>query len=136
MKRASGRPSSALCGTQKKRQTSSLSGAPKPSATLGAPLIGRKFVNAPSPISAASASIFPRSAAMTIGTGCAGGVSSLKPPTPRSPHSAPRALARRRRAQRPDGLAHLRQRLDERDLVPALDDDVRRRAEPQHEAPV
>ena len=64
---------------------------------------------------------------MTIGTGCAGGVSSLKPPAPRSPASTGRSGL--------DRLAHLRQRLHERDPVPALDDDVRRRAEAEHEAP-
>src|SRR5947207_3297680 len=54
---------------QKKRQTSSLSGAPKASATWRAPLSGRKFVKAPSASSPANASILPRSAATTIGAG-------------------------------------------------------------------
>src|SRR4051794_31577225 len=70
---------------QKKRQTSSLPGAPNASATCGAPLSGRKLVNAPSASSAARASIFPRSAATTIGGGVAGGCSRRKPLGPRSP---------------------------------------------------
>ena len=47
-------------------------------------------MNAPSPISAARRSILPRSAASTIGTGCAGGDSSRNPPSPRSPASTGR----------------------------------------------
>ena len=51
---------------------------------------GRKFANTPSRFSAASRSIRSRSAASTIGTGCAGGDASLKPPAPRSPASTAR----------------------------------------------
>ena len=122
-----GSASSAGAGKQKKRQTSSLSGAPNASATWRVPLSGRKFVNAPSPSSPARPSIFPRSAATTIGTGAAGGGLELEAARP--------ALAGEHRAQRLDRLAHPRQRLLERHPVPALDDHVRRRAEAEHEAP-
>jgi len=44
------------------------------------------------------------------------------------------ALAGEHRPQRLDRLAHLRQRLDERHAVPALDDHVRGRADPEDEA--
>jgi hypothetical protein len=47
-------------------------------------------VKAPSAFSTASRSIRPRRAAMTIGTGCGGGVSSLKPVSVRSPARAGR----------------------------------------------
>ena len=46
------------------------------------------------------------------------------------------ALAGEHRPQELERLAHLRQRLLERDPVPALDDHVRRGAEAEHEAPV
>ena len=45
------------------------------------------------------------------------------------------APAREHRTQLLDGLADLRQRLLERDAVPALDDDVRRGPEAEHEPP-
>ena len=70
------------------RRTASARPAPCRSA-------GRRLVNAPSPSSAASASILPRSAAMTIGTGSAGGALELEAAGP--------ALARQHRAQRLDG---------------------------------
>ena len=44
-------------------------------------------------------------------------------------------LAREHGAQRLDRLAHLRERLLERDLVPALDDHARRGADAEAEAP-
>ena len=47
-------------------------------------------MNAPSAFSTASLSILPRSAASTIGTGSAGGRSSLKPVDVRSPENAAR----------------------------------------------
>src|SRR3954452_23473029 len=127
MRRAAGSAASSASGKQKKRQTSSLSGAPNASATWRVPLSGRKFVNAPSPSSAASASILPRSAATTIGTGSARGASRLEPARP--------AVAGEHGAQRLERRAHPAQRLLERHAVPALDDDVRRRPEPEHEAP-
>ena len=45
-------------------------------------------MKAPAACSTASSSILPRSAASTIGTSCAGAVSSLKPVSVRSPASA------------------------------------------------
>ena len=47
-------------------------------------------MKAPSALSTARSSILPRSAASTIGTRCAGAVSSLKPVSVRSPSSAAR----------------------------------------------
>ena len=49
-------------------------------------------MNVPSASSPPSRSILSRSAASTIGTGCAGGVSSLKPPAPRPPASTSRSI--------------------------------------------
>jgi hypothetical protein len=51
------------------------------------------------------------------------------------PEAARSAAARQHLAQHGDGLAQARERHRERDRVPALDDHVRRRAEPEHEAP-
>ena len=81
-------------GTQKKRQMTSV-GPPAPSrmrsTTCSVADSGRKFTNVPSPSSPPSRSMRSRSAAMTIGTGSAGGVSSLKPPGPRPPDSTSRS---------------------------------------------
>src|SRR3954466_15562852 len=129
MRRASGSASSAGWGRQKKRQTSSLPGAPKASATWGAPPSGRKFVNAPSASSAARASVRPR-------RGAGGG--GEHPAARRGdddrrrrvgdalePEAAGPALAGEDRAQGLDRLAHLGERLGERDAASALDADVR-----------
>ena len=101
MKRASGSTASRSPGRQKKRQSSSKpSGAPSSWAvTFGRPPSGRKLVKAPSARSTARSSILPRSAASTIGTRCAGAVSSLKP--------LGGALAVERRAQEVERLATL-----------------------------
>ena len=102
--------------------------APRTDSTIrGRPLRGRKLVTCPSACEAASSSILPRSAARTIGTGAASRLSSLKPPAPRSPASTGRRNSSVSRM--------LRQRRLERGPVPALDDDVRRGAEAEHEAP-
>src|SRR3954468_4940525 len=146
MRRAAGSAASSASGKQKKRQTSSLSGAPNASATCPVPDSGRKFVNAPSPSSAASASILPRSAATTIGTGYGGGVSSLNPPGPRSPAStgrSPSIAARMRESGFSNGTPFQRSTItfdDEpspRTKRPreASASAVRRGAEPDHEAP-
>src|SRR5436190_530855 len=97
------RASTAVCSRspwrQKKRHSTSVAPASLPAAlspsrisavTLSTDASGVKFTNAPSPSSPASRSIFPRSAAMTIGTCSSGGMSSLKPPPARSPASAAR----------------------------------------------
>ena len=70
-----------------------MSGAPNAATTWPTLLNGRKFVKTPSATRAASRSIGSRSAASTIGTGCAGGAASLKPPSPRSPASTARRYA-------------------------------------------
>ena len=92
MNRARGSTCSRSPGRQKKRHRSSKPwGAPSSSAvTFGSAARGRKLVNAPSAFSTASLSILPRSAASTIGTGSAGGCSSLKPVDVRSPENAAR----------------------------------------------
>ena len=70
MNRASGSTASRSPGRQKKRQSSSNpSGASAICfVTWGRPPSGRKFENAPLARSTARSSIFPRSAASTIGT--------------------------------------------------------------------
>ena len=93
MKRATSSPSP---GMQKKRQTISVGSRPaSPSrtraTTCSAADSGRKFTNVPSPSSPPSRSMRSRSAAITIGIGCSGGVSSLKPPGPRPPASTSRS---------------------------------------------
>ncbi len=83
MKRASGSTCSRGPARQKNRQRSSKS-SPAPSSspvTCGRPPRGRKLEKAPSAFSTASRSILPRSAARISGTGSAGAVSSLKPPS-------------------------------------------------------
>ena len=103
MKRAMSSPSP---GMQKKRQMTSVCSRPaaaSPSRTRATTWStadsGRKLTNVPSPSSPPSRSIRSRSAAIAIGTGCAGGVSSLKPPGPRPPLSTSRrtgTVSRRR----------------------------------------
>ena len=128
MNRASGSTCSRSPSRQKKRHSSSKSsGAPSsPSRTCGRPPSGRKLVNAPSAFSTASRSILPRSAARMIGTRSSGARSSLKPPSARPPSSTSRrkSIVSETRRQRPLELHP----------VPALDDAVRRRADPEREA--
>ena len=131
MNRARGSTCSRSPGRQKKRHRSSKPvgrARRAPSVTCGRPASGRKLVNAPSARSTASRSILPRSAASTIGGGSAGGCSSLKPVDVRSPENAA--------SQEVERVRDLGQRLRERHLVPALDDPVRRGADPEHEPAV
>ena len=97
-----------------------------PRATWRVPLSGRKFVNAPSPSSRGEAEHLPAQRGDDDRHRRPGRGLELEAARP--------ALAGEHRAQRLDRLSHPAQRLLERDPVPPLDDDVRRRAEAEHEA--
>ena len=86
-------PSAASSGPARQKKRQAISGAPRAcSTTCPTPESGRKLQKTPSPISAASRSIRSRSAAITIGISCCGAVSSLNPPTPRSPRRTGRSV--------------------------------------------
>ena len=123
-------------GATKMRATISLSSptACTTGATFFTSSADSQLMMAPSPSRPARRSMPSRSAATRIG-GCSGTHAEPEPVHRERVVGLGDLLAGERGAQEPHHVARLLVRLLERDAVPALDDDVRRGADAEHEPP-